>query len=303
VIEQQPPQLQQQQQNEVLVQVTGEVKKLFNEGRTLEGQGNMAAAQRLYTKVTRMEPRFVYGWSNLGNTQTAFGDLPSAEESYTKSIQLCQESLKQSSSESSSSSSETTTTAGGMLLGGGGVRRCNDLYILLLNRGTIRLNNGMKEAALQDLQQSNFLRGRPDAIILQNLARAEELNGLYSRADQDYTVAISMTSNEVNPFWLRAAMVKFQLGDAQSAMDLLKRVAVRFPEAPEVRAAYGVLLAAQGDNVAGQRKFLEIPDRQRAKYVDATYLDQTIAWSPAMKSGLAKITNAVGDNARFKNGI
>jgi tetratricopeptide (TPR) repeat protein len=186
---------------------------------------------------------------------------------------------------------------------GMGVRRCNDLYILFLNRGTIRLNNGMKEQALQDLTQSNFLRGRPDAIILQNLARAEEINGQYSRADKDYTVAISMTSNEVNPFWLRSAMVKYQLGDVQGAMDLIKRVSVRFPEAPEVRAAYGVLLAAQGDAVAGQRKYLEIPDIQRVKYVNSNYLDKTIAWSPAMQSGLAKITNAVGDNARFKNGM
>lgn len=41
----------------VQVQVTGEVKKLFNEGRALESQGNMAAAQRIYGKVTKLAPR------------------------------------------------------------------------------------------------------------------------------------------------------------------------------------------------------------------------------------------------------
>jgi len=207
------------------VQVTGDAKKLFNEARALESQGNMAAAQRLYTKVTVIAPRFVYGWSNLGNTQTALGDLGAAEESYSKAIHLCNESLP-------------TTTEGVM-----GQKRCSDLWLLLLNRGSLRLNNRMPQEALEDLQQASTLRGRPDAIVLQNLARAKELNGLYAQADRDYTAAIGMTANEVNPFWLRSAMVKWQAnGDLQGAYDLFKRVENRFPEAPEVRAASAVFL-------------------------------------------------------------
>jgi hypothetical protein len=66
--------------------------------------------------------------------------------------------------------------------------------------------------------------GRPDAVILQNLARARELNGYYSQSDRDYNLAISMTANEVNPFWLRSALVKLQLGDIKGGLDLLKRV-------------------------------------------------------------------------------
>jgi len=260
---------------EVVVQVSGDAKKLFNEGRAYESQGNMAAAQRVYGKVTLISPRFVYGWSNLGNTQTALGDLRTAEASYNKAIELCEETFNQE----------------------GGGRKCNDLYILLLNRGSIRLNDGMVKEALEDLTRSDALRGRPDSIVLQNLARAKELNGLYQSADRDYATAIGLSSNEVNPFWLRAALVKFQLGDIKGAFDLLKRVENRFPEAPEVRAAYAVLLAtAKDDRFAGQRKFLEIPDRQRLKYSDSEYLEKTIAWPPAMRQELAKITQAVGDS-------
>jgi hypothetical protein len=65
------------------VEVTPSVpdaKKLFNKAHALESQGNMAAAQRLYAKVTKISPRFIYGWSNLGNTQVAMGDLGGAEE-------------------------------------------------------------------------------------------------------------------------------------------------------------------------------------------------------------------------------
>lgn len=203
------------------------------------------------------------------------GDLVGADENYSTAVDLCQESLK----------SEDKF----------GVPRCKDLYVILLNRGTVRLNNGMPKKALADLQQASVLRERPDAIILQNLARAKELNGLYSQADRDYELAISMTANEVNPFWLRAAMVKLQIGEVKDGFDLFKRVENRFPEAPEVRAAYATFLAAKGDQIAAQRKFLEIPDRARLKYVDNDYLTKTISWPPAMIDGVSKIAAAVGD--------
>lgn len=205
--------------------------------------------------------------------------MNSAEENYSKAIDLCQESLAGAEEKF-------------------GVRRCNDLYILRLNRGTVRLNNGMSKEALADLQQASVLRERPDAIILQNLARAKELNGLYFQADNDYNLAISMTANEVNPFWLRSSLVKFQLGDAKGGLDLLKRVENRFPEAPEVRAAYATFLAAKGDQIAAQQKFLEIPNRQRLKYSDSDYLKNVISWPPAMIDGVSKLAAAVGDNAK-----
>ena len=207
------------------------------------------------------------------------GDLTSADENYSKAISLCQES--QQSEEAKF-----------------GVKRCSDLYVLLLNRGSVRLNNGMPKEALADLQQASMLREGPDAIVLQNLARAKELNGLYSQADKDYNLAISMTANEVNPFWLRSSLVKFQLGNPKEGFDLLKRVENRFPEAPEVRAAYSVFLASNGDQIAAQRKFLEIPDRQRLKYIDNDYLTRVVSWPPAMIDGITKVAAAVGDTKR-----
>jgi hypothetical protein len=46
-----------QEQAAVQVTATGEIKKLFNEGRALEQQGNIAAAQRIYGKITKLAPR------------------------------------------------------------------------------------------------------------------------------------------------------------------------------------------------------------------------------------------------------
>jgi tetratricopeptide (TPR) repeat protein len=152
------------------------------------------------------------------------------------------------------------------------------------------------QEALKDLSLADSLRGKPDAVILQNLARAREVNGQYSAADKDYTIAISMTSNEVSPFWLRSAMTKFQLGDLNGASDLLKRVENRFPDAPEVRAAVSTVMSAKGDLVGAQQKFLQIPDRQRLNYSDNDYLQSTIAWPPAAIERLKTITNAVGDS-------
>ena len=138
--------------SEVEVMATGDVKKLFNEGRAFEAQGNILAAQRLYLKVTNIAPRFIYGWSNLGNTLVAQGQLGKADESYSKAVALCEENLKQTEASF-------------------GVRRCDDLYLILLNRGSVRLNNDMPKEALSDLTKSNTIRGRPDATILQNLVR------------------------------------------------------------------------------------------------------------------------------------
>lgn len=253
---------------------SGDAKKLFNEGRALESQGNMLAAQRAYSKVTKIAPQFIYGYSSLGNTQTALGDLAAADASYTTSIDLCRQNEEKTE------------------------RKCPDLYVLLLNRGSLRLNNGRPKEALADLQQSSLLRGRPDAMVLQNLARAEELNGNYNQADYNYGLAIQMTANEVNPFWLRSAMVKYQLGDFKGGFDLFKRIENRFPEAPEVRAASAVFLLSN-DETAARQKYLSIPDRQRLKYVDTNYLQSTIAWPPKMIESLNRISAAVGDNKAF----
>lgn len=259
-----------------------DARKLFNEARAYESQGNLITAQKLYDKVTRIAPNFIYGWSNLGNTQTAFGDLTAAEQSYTKAIDLCDTNLQQ------------TKDSEGM--GFVGPKRCSEYYMLLLNRGSLRINNGLPKDGLKDLQQSAILRGRPDAVVLQNLARAEEMNGLYNEADRDYSTAIQMTANEVVPFWLRSVVVKYQLGDVRAGFDLLKRVENRFPQAPEVRAAYAVFLWNTNDTVAARQKYLEIPDRARLKYVDKDYLNNTINWPPAMMDTLREITKAVGDS-------
>ena len=44
-------------ENDVEVVVSGAAKSIFNEGRAYEMQGNMAAAQRLYVKTTKISPR------------------------------------------------------------------------------------------------------------------------------------------------------------------------------------------------------------------------------------------------------
>lgn len=104
-----------------------------------------------------------------------------------------------------------------------------------------------------------------------------------------------MTANEVNPFWLRSALVKYQMGDVKGGFDLFKRVENRFPDAPEVKAAYAVFLSSTRDQSAAQPRFLEIPDRQRKNYVDKKYMTQVVSWPPAAIEALSKITTAVGD--------
>lgn len=244
-------------------------------------QGNSYAAERIYARLTKISPRFIYGWSNLGNTQVILGKLDSADEAYTNSINLC----------------VSDRDTGGKLLG---AKPCDDLYILYLNRGSLRLNNGQYAAALSDLELADQYRGKLDATILQNRARARELTFDYKGADKDYTLSIQMAGSnpkEIAPFWLRGALVKFQLGESIGALELVRRVEGRFPEAPEVRAALAVLLWKRGDEDGARRKFLEIPDLARRKFLEEEYLKVTIAWPPKCLGVLREIQMAVGDAA------
>ena len=69
-----------------------------------------------------------------------------------------------------------------------------------------------------------------------------------------------------------------------------------FPEAPEVRAAYAAFLAARGDQIAAQRKYLEMPDRQREKYGQGNFLrSYPIQWPPTAIELVSKVSVAVGD--------
>lgn len=276
-----------EQATAVVVQVnppSPDIKKIFNEARGYEFQGNVPAANRLYSKVTKLAPGFIYGWSNLGNTQVVLGNLEDGEVSYTKSIDLCSINRKETE-------------------GIFGVPKCDDLYLLYLNRGCLRMNmkttdetnNRRKQLlnALQDIEIAAELRSKPDAIVLQNRARARELNQMFDRADRDYVTAISMTGNEVAPFWLRASMVKFQLGDQIGSLDLLRRVQVKFPEAPEVKAALASILYKKGDKEGAKKTLLSIPEAQRVKFGDPSYLENVVNWPPAMVDTILEVSKEI----------
>mmetsp|Transcript_12454 Transcript_12454/g.28828 ORF Transcript_12454/g.28828 Transcript_12454/m.28828 type:complete len:151 (+) Transcript_12454:642-1094(+) len=138
-------------------------------------------------------------------------------------------------------------------------------------------------------------RGRPDAVVAQNLARAKEMNGLYQSADKDYELAISLTRNEIAPFWLRSALVKLQLGDTKGGMNVLKKVQERFSQASEVRAAYAALLVATGDRAAAKDAYLKIPESDRLQFADDSYLQSTVSWPPVAISALESVATEAGD--------
>ena len=52
----------------------------------------------------------------------------------------------------------------------------------------------------------------------------------------------------------------------------------------------------KGRGSDARKKFLEIPDRARAKYSEPEYLNKVMVWPPKMKEGLSYLTKAVGDS-------
>lgn len=266
-----------------------DVQKLFNEGRIYETQGNINAAYRIYNKIVQLQPNFVYGHSNLGNAQTIVGDLKGAEQSYTTAINLCNEFDVQQEQRRLENNNNKQFF-------GERQRGCTDLYVLYLNRGCIRLNTlGQAKNALSDLQQANALRARPDSILLQNLARAQELNSEYDNANSNYDIAIQMTANEVSPFWIRSVLTKYQLNDIQGGFNLLKRINNRFPDVTEVKAAYATFLYKQNDTIGSKQLFLTIPNKQRLNYSNIQYLQQTVQWPPKMIDTVLLLAKEVGD--------
>jgi tetratricopeptide (TPR) repeat protein len=142
------------------------VASLDNQAEALTSQGSVLAARPLYLKVTVLAPDFPFGHGGLANAQTALGDLPDALASYSRAISLC---AAPGAGEAPDFSLLPAALAPGKPACGAA-----DLATLHLNRGAVLLASGGERAALEDLEKAQRLRGRPDAVLLQNLGLAHD---------------------------------------------------------------------------------------------------------------------------------
>lgn len=233
----------------------------YNEAINLSSRGNHLASRRLLSKITADEPSFVGAHALLGNDLTALGDLDSALDEYTTTINLCEAA---------------------------GSGKCKDLWLDYVNRGAVLNNLNSPERALSDLNEAARLRARPELTILSNRARAKENQGDFIGADADYTIAMGL-NGEVAPFWLRAALAKFEVGECIG--ETLSRVEGRFPDAPEVVVLRAILQAEKLGDEKGKEKFGKLPESQKRLFSDEKYVKEKIGWGPKSAEAAGRLAD------------
>ncbi|CAN8061957.1 unnamed protein product [Agarophyton chilense] len=197
----------------------------------------------MYNALVEATPSFAPAYSNRANLLVARADFVRAERDYDCALQLAPLD--------------------------------SDAWLLYVNRGATRLALDRVDDALLDLNHAYALRG-DDPTVLSNRANVYELLGKWDNAIRDYQNALK--SNDVQPFWLRYALVLFQRNNSYEAISILKRVAARFPDVNDVHAALALVYYDRGDVAAAETEWSAV-DRPRL-FESNAFLTQQRKWPP-----------------------
>eukprot|EP00518_Triparma_eleuthera_P010954 CAMPEP_0182474498 /NCGR_PEP_ID=MMETSP1319-20130603/25751_1 /TAXON_ID=172717 /ORGANISM="Bolidomonas pacifica, Strain RCC208" /LENGTH=299 /DNA_ID=CAMNT_0024675397 /DNA_START=122 /DNA_END=1017 /DNA_ORIENTATION=+ len=235
--------------------------ELYNRALSLQSTGNLPSSLPLLQRVTDMTPNWSYGWSSLGDVQVALGDVPSALKSYESAIDL----------------------------DGNEYGSVKDPYLIRLNYGCALLNSGedgLLPPALAQLEAAARLRNRPDALTLVNRGLAYDYLKRYPQAVSDYEVAVQL-SKEVQPWWLRRAMCKLEIGDASGARDAWRRVENRFPDSAEVNIVGYVIHQRLNEGEKAKECLGKVPEGKMEEYRREEVRRRKLRWGVAMEEGFA----------------
>lgn len=121
-----------------------------------------------------------------------------------------------------------------------------DVWVILVNRACVYRGLGQLQLALQDFNAS-LATGSPDlSSIYSNRASVYERMEKWDLALRDYQRAIEANASNVQPWWIRYAMVLYERDRSVESLGILRRVAARF-EASDVHAAMAGILFSRGD--------------------------------------------------------
>ncbi|KAI0564433.1 TPR repeat containing protein [Gracilaria domingensis] len=223
--------------------LTGKKSQLFSSARRAAAEGDLDGALGMYNRLVGEAPTFAPAYSNRANILVAGGKFTEAERDYGEALKLAP-------------------------LDG-------DTWVLYVNRGATRLALGRTEDALADLNDAYRLRG-DDQTILSNRASVYEVLGKWDNAIRDYQKALK--SNDVQPFWIRYALVLFQRNKSFEALAILKRVVAKFPDVSDVHAALALIYYDRGDIAAAETEWSAV-DRPRL-FESQSFLAEERKWPP-----------------------
>lgn len=230
--------------------VDRQASQKFTQAKRIASMGDFDAALAAYDELVAMEPTFAPAYSNRGNIYVALRRLPDAVADYTHALELAP-------------------------LDG-------DAWVVYVNRAVARLALADDPRSILEDMNVAYERKGPEPLILANRAAVYEELGKYESAMRDYQRALK--GNEVEPFWLRYALVLFERGRTSECVAILKRVEARF-NVDDVKAALAVVSYEQGDLASAETQWSAM-ERPR-KFESRSFLVER-KWPPRAVESMAR---------------
>ncbi|CAM9926391.1 unnamed protein product [Pylaiella littoralis] len=238
------------------VKLEGELAAQFQKAQSAGSVQQFDKAKNLYNQVVKYAPGYVYGWSNRANVLIAEGDLQGAVRDYDRALELAE-----------------------------GVSM-PDKWIIHLNRGTTLMALGEDDRAMADFNQAARLNNSKDLFTLANRAQAFERKGDWAKALADYEGAINVQPGNVQPWWIRYALVLFQEGRDFDSLAFLKRVQAKFEGVGEIQAAMTAIEFGRGNMKEATKAWKGINVVDQQMYLKDAYLKDKLKWPPRMVESL-----------------
>ena len=230
-------------------EVQGELLKLYTRGLRLQQPGeDLKEAQKVFEELVQVEPKFIYGWTNLGNVLTSLGDLDDAILCYNKAI-----SLKPPG---------------------------NALAVIALNRASIFMSTGKVEQALKDMDAAERIGGT-SASILTNKAVALSYLGDWPGSAAMFERVINTAERNALPWWLRYSQTLLETNRIAEALPYYQRTLNRFPEETECKAFGVALYQALGSPNEARKYWTSMREEEKKEYSQGSeYLRKQLHWGP-----------------------
>jgi tetratricopeptide (TPR) repeat protein len=229
---------------------SGKTAQLFATARREAAAGNLPAAIESYDQLVRQAPTFAPARSNRANLLIVQHRYAEAVADYSAALDLAP-------------------------LGG-------DAWVVYLNRGSTYLALGDVQHALEDMNAAAAAAGsgsgsKDSAAIYSNRAACFEALGKWDIALRDYQRAVEQNANDVQPWWIRYALVLFERDRSQEGLAILRRVANRY-EVSDVHAAMAALLFSRGEVAEAETQW-SLVDRPKL-FLTRSFLETERKWPP-----------------------
>lgn len=246
--------------NAEIVRVEDVESPTLQAGLLAANEGRLEVAERFFNLYLKEEPGSASGWSNLANIHLQFGQLPLAEEEFTKSIQL------------------SNSLAPVPLLNRALARQA--IGVQLRNDGQIEKSKDMFEMALRDCEKSVELDPKEFAAYY-NKSNIEMEVGDYSAALVSATKAADLAPG-LPGYRLREGILLFQEGKVTESQRLIKSVVRKTPIFAEAFAALSAVQWSVGDGAGAEDSY------NRCRLLDTSWGDKTwveshTRWPPLLR--------------------